>query len=47
MSDQDDIDFRIAPNVRELSDDKVERLRDELPIVLWPLALEYPEGAGV
>jgi hypothetical protein len=46
MSDEDDIDFRIAANVRVLSEHDVERLRGELPIVLWPLALEFPEEEG-
>lgn len=46
MSDQDDIDYRIARNLRELSDQEVERLRGQLPIVLWPLAIEYAEDEG-
>lgn len=43
----DDIDFRIARSLRELSDQDVERLRDESPILLWPLALEDPEEGDI
>ena len=44
--DDDEIDFRIARSLPELSDEEVELLRDEHPIVSWPLAYEYPEEEG-
>lgn len=48
MTDEyDDIDFRIARSLRELSDDQVERRRAELPISLWPLAFEHPDEGDI
>lgn len=46
MDDEDDFDWRIARSLPEFDDQAVERLRAELPIHLWPLALEYPEDEG-
>ncbi|HLT35240.1 MAG TPA: hypothetical protein VK034_03120, partial [Enhygromyxa sp.] len=47
MIDDDEIDdFRIADDLPELSARELERLRMDRTIVLWPLAVEYPEEEG-